>query len=393
MENMKENAERERERVVTVIDRKHLVNSLVYAKETLMRRGGSEMDKQVLFDADGETLKLKSIHLYECGRSIEIILGKSAAIFKNLVVPKGLIAFCKSIRETEIRICSTVNENNQPVFIVSGDDTDYETKPDNALDSDDYPVNPECQQIIATIQAADFMTMYEKVVFCAAKEERKYAMNGVHLEIKNGKMEWCATDGHRLAVLTHKATTSGMDCDLIIPVQTLELIKKISKVKYPPTIKLCYEKNGRYMSWMINENIVITCDLVEGNFPRYRDVIPKDTENKMILDREQMKTVCMIGKKLGYTCLVVDETFCRLSGPDNPGTIRKDILRETGDTGDMSRIAMTTRFLLELIGIHDENRIELEYEAADRPILYRNQTLSGAESVEYVYVFMPIRPR
>ncbi|MHC4062331.1 MAG: DNA polymerase III subunit beta [Planctomycetota bacterium] len=136
-------------------------------------------------------------------------------------------------------------------------------------------------------------------LFATAKESTRYAINGVLWEIKGKKLSLVATDGRRLARsrLTlakepskktaagkegGKADSSSLGQQMIVPAKTMSLLEKLTGgEKEAVAVRLV--DNQVVISCA---NVVISSNLVEGNFPKYEDIIPSDYDKKLHLSTE-----------------------------------------------------------------------------------------------------------
>jgi len=126
----------------------------------------------------------------------------------------------------------------------------------------------------------------QQSLFATAKESSRYAINGVLWEVKGKKMMFVATDGRRLArcrVELEKAPPKEMaEHKIIVPAKTMALLEKIgSQDKESVSVKLIENQVLiRYAT------VVVSSNLVEGNFPKYEDIIPTDYDKKLSLSTQ-----------------------------------------------------------------------------------------------------------
>jgi DNA polymerase-3 subunit beta len=127
--------------------------------------------------------------------------------------------------------------------------------------------------------------LIDRTLFAVAKENTRYAINGVLCEKKSKKLALVATDGRRLARAVSSAEQSvGEDNRMIVPAKTLQVLAKIlpsveGKVGIRFSTNQVVIRAGSY---------VVSSALVEGHFPQYDDVIPKDCDRKIELSTEEL---------------------------------------------------------------------------------------------------------
>ena len=222
--------------------------------------------------------------------------------------------------------------------------------------------------------------------FATAKESSRYAFNGVLLNAKNKKIHMVATDGRRLASAEGDMLPGTMDKEgkkAIIPAKALGLIDKL------------VEDPEEAVGFQITETQIIvntssatmTSILLEGQFPPYDDVIPKDADKKMVagtadflsairraslLANEESKGVRLNFTKKG---LIITSR----SPEAGEATINFSCKYEGADV----EIGFNPNFLMEALKVVDTDEFSLELSAPNRPGLLK-------AGVDFQYVIMPV---
>ena len=165
-----------------------------------------------------------------------------------------------------------------------------------------------------TMPAALLKVMLDRTRFAAAKEMTRYAMNGVLFERKGKKLSLVATDGHRLALARDEVETGeSKDISAIVPIKAIGMLERLLEDP-EQTIKLQFRENKLYVQVLTggektnserapgvpgqggtskNEGFVaalLSTALVEGSFPPYQDVIPKDCDHKVSVNRTRFQS-------------------------------------------------------------------------------------------------------
>ena len=174
-------------------------------------------------------------------------------------------------------------KNVQRVFVCGGSskfDITY-------LDADTFPQMSNDGEIVNfNMNGSDLSGLLRKVKNAMALDDARYCLNGVYFNIVSGKLVVVATDGHRLSmssVINEQLSDKLIDHGVIVPRKTiLELIKLLVDDKTEVSVcisngKICFQY----------ENIILVSKLVNGDFPNYEDVIPKDYEVIIKCDRKQ----------------------------------------------------------------------------------------------------------
>ncbi len=227
----------------------------------------------------------------------------------------------------------------------------------------------------------------ELSVFAAAKESTRYALNGVLWEVKGKKLTLVATDGRRLAksiVNLESAAAEKLSQErIIVPAKTMLLLDKIGA-----------EAGSKVYVKLVDNQIVIACDqivvssnLVEGNFPKYDDIIPRDNDKKITLSTEAVLSA------VRRAALLANEDSKGIKVSVEKGTmVFSSRAPETGDaqiemsidySGAPIEVGFNPQFLVDVLRVIKANEFDLELGDADRPGLIK----SGSN---FLYIVMPV---
>ncbi len=153
---------------------------------------------------------------------------------------------------------------------------------------------PDC-----SLSSALLKTMLDRTRFAAAKEMTRYAMNGVLFERKGKKVSMVATDGHRLAQTRDDLESAdAKESESIIPIKAINMLERLL-TDGQQTVQLQF-REGKLFAQVVSktagekgEGLVtasLSASLVEGNFPPYKDVIPKDCDHKATMNRDKLRS-------------------------------------------------------------------------------------------------------
>lgn len=146
-------------------------------------------------------------------------------------------------------------------------------------DADEFPeVKPFDEQGAFSLQAGTFTALVNKTQFAAAREQGRYAMHGVLVEIGDGLLKMVGTDGRRLA-LAHAPmdTQSGQRPQkaAIVPTRGTQLISRVMSDPLDQ-VKLSFTES---QIGVRTRNAEVFARLLDGEFPRYTAVIPAESRN------------------------------------------------------------------------------------------------------------------
>ncbi|MGD0596217.1 MAG: DNA polymerase III subunit beta [Sedimentisphaerales bacterium] len=224
-------------------------------------------------------------------------------------------------------------------------------------------------------------------LFATAKESTRYAINGVLWEIKGKKLTLVATDGRRLARsrvnLAANPSEKAIAAKPIVPGKTMTLLEKLTGgEKDKVAVKLV---DNQIM--FACGNVVVCSNLVEGNFPKYEDIIPADYQKKITLQTDVAlsavrRAALLTSEESRGIKLAVSKDKLVFSGKaPETGDAEVEVVVEY--KGEPIEIGFNPQFLAEAIRVIREPQFELELGQSDTPGLIK----AGAN---FLHVLMPI---
>lgn len=154
----------------------------------------------------------------------------------------------------------------------------------SGIPAEEYPKLPAIN-VAKEIKIAggDLQKMIRKSIFAVSNDETRPALNGVLWHTSGNQMQMVATDGHRLAKISLKNTKlKGLHDDVIIPPKALGLLGKLIQDE-EKEIGIIFGENNIIFNL---GDTVLASRLIEGPYPNYEQVIPKDNEKKMVINKE-----------------------------------------------------------------------------------------------------------
>jgi len=268
-------------------------------------------------------------------------------------------------------------------------------------------VGTEAPRTIFSQQAGVLSTLVNRTAFATARETSRYAINGVLLKRDGKKIEFVATDGRRLAVSRGTVSgdkNAGEPVSCIVPTKALAMISKlISEPEDPVRVVITESKiffafdypgvdsAGKAKDKPATPRAVLSSTLVEGTFPPYEDVIPKEQDKKMVADRDSL------GRAVRKAAVLTNEESrgvrLAFSGSDKRLTLssRAPEMGEaeinvdlTSYDGENIEISFNPTFISDVLRVVEENDVVLELKAPNKPGLFRSP------AGDFLYVVMPV---
>lgn len=248
----------------------------------------------------------------------------------------------------------------------------------------DFPAIPELSDDAGLeIDAAKFAVMTRKTIFAAAKESTRYALNGVHLEVADGKIEMVATDGRRMALVREKVAKDVKMPAAIIPQKALAQVEKI-KVSDHDKLRICVHERQVFFS---TERAMVVSRLVEGHFPPYQEVVPKENDKRVKASRLGLlsalrQTAIMTSEDSRSVLLAFAPGELTVTG-QAPDEGRGEVKMAVEYEGEALEIRFNPHFVIEALSASESDEVTLEMKEPSSPVALKDGT-------GFLYVVMPI---
>lgn len=252
------------------------------------------------------------------------------------------------------------------------------------LSAEEFPKLPEFKdKEVLTLDQDDLKHMLLMTSFAVSFDESRYILNGLLFKILNNTITVVATDGRRLAVMNKKIPTSiDREIQIVIPIKAIQELNR--NLKEDGKLSLILSANQVMFEL---DRMTIISRLIEGEFPDYQQVVPKEVMNKIVVNRERflaaVKRAALL-TTLDYQA-VKFEIFKRKlvvskSTPDI-GESREELDIEYG--GKEMIIGFNPSYLSDVLKNLETETVELEVTESEKPGVLR---LNG-----YTYIVLPMR--
>lgn len=253
------------------------------------------------------------------------------------------------------------------------------------LEPDDFPKLPEfTEKEPLKLDQAALKQCLTLTSFAISHDEARYTLNGVLLHFKNSKAKFVATDGKRLAYIERDFEgQNNTEFEVIIPNKAVfELIRNLMDKGVVETAL-----QGNQIIFQLN-NITIVSRLIEGRFPNYEQVIPKDEKTTTQLSREELlaatKRVSILTSQENQSIKMdfIKGKVLISSRSPNLGEAKEELEAEVKG-GDLS-IGFNPGYLIDVLKNLDVDQISFSLTDPDKP-----GVIKAAEG--YLYVVMPMQ--
>ncbi len=228
----------------------------------------------MLLEVTDSKLKLAATDL---DISIITTIPISATKKGSITIPARTFAdILRELPESEIEI--NVAENRMELKVERG------TYKISGIPSDEFPKLPSVSLAKQIKMPGDELAkMIRKTIFAVSTDETRPALNGVLWQTSGKFMQMVATDGHRLAKVSRKNTKlKGLHEDIIVPPKVLNLLARLLGDE-EKEIGLIFGENN--IIFNLGDSILAS-RLIEGPYPNFDQVIPKDNDKKLVVNKD-----------------------------------------------------------------------------------------------------------
>jgi DNA polymerase III subunit beta len=266
------------------INRDHFSNGLAQVLNVVGSKAAMPILSNVLIEAEKDQISLSTTNLdlgIRCKIKAEVKEGGSVTL-----PVKRLATIVRELPNVDVTVDAAANHQ---VKIASGG-SNFKIM---GIGAEEFPKLPDTgDDKTFSLEQAELAGMLGNVAYAQSTDETRYILNGVYFNFKDGKLSLVATDGRRLALVAKEMTVPANSAGaIILPAKTVsELLRLLGK---GDQLKIAF--NDRRAAFQIDTNkdnsgltdaIYLFSKVVEGNYPNYQQVIPKETHQRIALERE-----------------------------------------------------------------------------------------------------------
>jgi DNA polymerase-3 subunit beta len=265
------------------------------------------------------------------------------------------------------------------------------------LDPDEFPSLPAFQEkSFSTISAQVIREMIEKTVYAASNEESRYHLNGILLtQQKKGEKEvlrMVSTDGHRLSLVDREEMSIRIgEKGIIIPKKGILEIKKILGEKDGAhEIEIYFDQTHGF--FRMGKSLMVV-RLIEGDFPDYEQVIPKQNNKMVKMEKEKIygslkRVSTMASERVEGIKLSLKKNSMELSSYHQDfGDANEEV--EIHYEGPPMDIGFNAKYLMEALNVIDTDEVIMELKDEGNPGIIR-PSLSKPPA-DQICIIMPMR--
>lgn len=245
-------------------------------------------------------------------------------------------------------------------------------------------------ELALEVSSSVLKRLLEKTAFAMAQQDVRYYLNGVLLEVGAHELTAVATDGHRLAKMTQSVDTGFVEDNgrrqVILPAKTVVELKRLLTL-HEGSVRI--ELSDRTIRVAFGDTVLVS-KLVDGRYPEYQRVIPRDLPRRAVLDRDVLRAALQRAAILSsekYKGVRVSFTSGALGlQAHNPEKEQADDEIEMEYDGDSVVIGFNVAYIVDVLQAVDQPKVEVVFRDADSSAIWRGDGMD-----DETFVIMPMR--
>ena len=266
------------------------------------------------------------------------------------------------------------------------------------MGAEEFPELPVIEDgELATLSAEALIDGLRGSLFAASADETKQVLTGVHLSLQPDGLEFAATDGHRLSVVQTIEEEASPDrsksetaLNVTIPAKALqELVKMLGQGG--SSVAVQFDQGQAIFEWTDQR---LTSRLLEGQYPNYRQLIPKQFSHQMTVDRRLLlgaleRISVLADQKNNIVKMSLNDSTQELTlsvDAQDVGSGRETMPAQI--SGDSLEVAFNVKYLVDGLKAIATTEVQMQLNTATSPAI-----LSPLGSIKMTYLVMPVQVR
>lgn len=258
------------------------------------------------------------------------------------------------------------------------------------FNGDEFPKLPNVAYTASIDFTGDVLSKaINKTLFATGNDEMRPVMSGVYCHFSPENITFVATDAHKLVRYSRTDITTKGSSAFILPKKPLNLIK--SNIRGDESVKLEYNESNALFSF---NDITLVCRLIDGKYPNYEAVIPKENPNVLTIDRMQflssLKRVAIFSNKTTHQVkLKLAGSELSLFAEDIDFSNEASERLTCNYNGDDLEIGFNSRFLVEMLSNLETEVVKLAMSEPSRAGLLMPATPDNDQE-DILMLVMPV---
>ena len=258
----------------------------------------------------------------------------------------------------------------------------------STLPANDFPsVDHADPELSAVIDSKAMKKLLDKTAFAMAQQDVRYFLNGMLIEIGDGQVRSVATDGHRLALGDLQIESiEGASKQVILPRKgVIEIQRLLQELEGQVSLSI-----GSSHLCASSDMFTLTTKLVDGKFPDYERVIPRDGSKIVLADKQELRqalsrTAILSNEKFRGIRVALSAGQLQLSA-NNPEQEEAEEIVSVDYEGDSLEVGFNVGYLQDVLAVIDDSQVRITLHDANSSAVLEDPAHEDA-----TYVVMPMK--
>lgn len=304
----------------------------------------------------------------------------------SICIPARLLMdTLKTFSEQPLTFSVDIKKNS--IEIVS----DYGKYKLTGFNGDDFPKIPAIDSPSTFELSADALSSaISKTIFATGNDELRPVMSGVYFQLGTDSITFVATDAHKLVRYKRKDSKAKFNSTFIVPKKPLNLLKNLLPAS-DGKVKIEFNNTNAFFTF---DNVSLVCRLIDGKYPNYEAVIPKENPNNLTISRSSflnsLKRVSIFSNKSTH------QVRLKIAGSElNVSAEDLDYSNEAAErltcqyVGDDMEIGFNSKFLVEMLSNVEAEDISVEMSSPNRAGILKPAAADSKEE-DLLMLVMPV---
>ena len=236
------------------------------------------------------------------------------------------------------------------------------------VEGNEFPKAAQVNDAKKTVIQSDILyTAINSTLFASGNDDLRPVMSGVFFQFSTESLTFVATDAHKLVKYTRSDVTANDTSEFIMPKKPLQLLKGILQ---GTAEEIAIEYNDTNAQFRFGDS-TLTCRLIDGKYPNYEAVIPKENPNQMQVSRvsflNSVRRVSIFSNKTTHQIrLKIAGAALQISAEDFDYSNSAEERLDCDYQGDDIQIGFNSRFLIEMLNNMECEQIKLSMSLPNR---------------------------
>jgi len=283
----------------------------------------------------------------------------------------------------------TFSSHEDSILEINANDGKYRI---SFVSSEEYPKAIEIKEsTLTSLNGGVLSKAINSTIFATGNDDLRPVMSGVFFQLSTKNIILVGTDAHKLVRYARNDIKSDGNSEFIMPKKALQILKKTILTDSENDVSIEYNETNAKFTF---ENYSLSCRLIDGKYPNYEAVIPKENPNKLIIERTLLlNSVKRVGifsnKSTNQIKFKIAGSELNISAEDYDYNNKAEERISCNYNGDDIEIGFNSRFLIDMLNNLDCNEICLSMSLPNKAGIITPININDNEE-EITMLIMPV---